>query len=78
MANAGPFLYPLFVDNGVPGNLANCAISQIVETAGGEQALLALDPLSGGDEVLLLVRGGAADCGVDPAAVDAAIEQQFG
>ena len=57
---------------------ANCAIAQILERAGGEDALLALDPLSGNDEVLAIVRAGSADCGIDEALVEAAIAATFG
>ena len=75
---AAPFLFDLMSRNGIPGNEANCAISSILDRAGGEPALLALDPLSGSDEVLSIVRAGAADCGVDETLIEAAILEQFG
>lgn len=74
---AGPFLYGALTSVGVPGNEANCAIAQILERSGGEDALLALDPLAGGEAVLAIVRGGAADCGIDEALVEQAIAATF-
>ena len=73
----GGVLYDLLVDQGVAGNVANCAIETAFEVADSD-TLVAMGLIIGEDEPLAIVRQAAADCGISEAQVEGAIAAQFG
>lgn len=72
----GPVLWQLLVDQGVPGNQANCAV-QTAYSITDEQTLLAMGLADGNPEALEVLREGSRQCGIPDETVDAAIDSYF-
>ncbi len=70
-------LYDRLLEQGVAGNVANCAI-QTAYAVADEAQLVALGLAAQNPEAIRIVTQGAIDCGIPQATVDAAIAAQFG
>ena len=72
-----PTLFTLLADQGVEGNVANCAVSTLLERA-DEGTLLGLGIATGEPEAVELVVQAAEDCGVTTEQVEAALAAFLG